>query len=200
VDRSVDELLARFRSGDEAAGAELFDRFSQQMLSLVRRQLSRSSHRAAIDSEAIVQEGFRSFFSAVRKPRFDSRKGNIGGLLTRIVLRKAQTKLRRKYPESLASDAMDTAHTLASLLDGNLTEQEAELAVRDNVLAVLRQFSERERHLVELFLDQRTERSIADVARTARRSLTTVEDVVDRFIESLQKRVVTDRDHQDGDD
>jgi DNA-directed RNA polymerase specialized sigma24 family protein len=198
VDRSVDELLARFRSGDEAAGAELFERFSVRMLSLVRRQLSQSSHRAAIDSEAIVQEGFRSFFSAVRKPQFDARKGNIGGLLTRIVLRKAQTKLRRKYPANLAPNSLDAAYPLASLLDGNLSEQEAELVVRENVLAVLCEFSARERHLVELFLDPRTERSIAEVARTSRRSLTTVEHVVDRFIESLQKRVGSERDHQNG--
>jgi DNA-directed RNA polymerase specialized sigma24 family protein len=198
VDRSIDELLARFRSGDEGAGAELFNHFSARMLSLVRRQLSRSSYRSSIDSEAIVQEGFRSFFSAVRKPHFDSRKGSIGGLLTRIVLRKAQTKLRRKYPESLNPNATDAVSVLAFLLESDLSEQEAELAVGENVSAILRSFSQRERQIVESFLDPQADRSIAEVARACRRSLTTVEGVIDRFIASLQDRLVPNRGRQDG--
>jgi RNA polymerase sigma-70 factor, ECF subfamily len=198
VDRSLDELLERFRSGDERAAAELFDRFAERMLALVRRQLSGTSHRAAFDSEGIVQEGFRSFFSAVRKPHFDPHKGSIGGLLARIVLRKAQTKVRRKHPESLAPDVADAAGAMVSLLAGGLTEQEIEVTLREQVSHVLKGFTERERTIVESFLDPCADRSIADVARACRRSLTTVEDVIDRFIAGLQDRIVSDTQRRDG--
>jgi DNA-directed RNA polymerase specialized sigma24 family protein len=164
------------------------------MLALVRRQLSRpgQGHRAAFDSEGIVQEGFRSFFSAVRKPHFDPHKGSIAGLLARIVLRKAQTKMRRKYPDSLDLDAPSAAGFMTSVLEGRLSEQDIELTLREQVSQVLDGFTDRERKIIESFLDPHADRSIAEVAKDCRRSLTTIEDVIDRFIEGLQKRMASE--------
>ncbi len=186
---AVDDLVARFRSGDEEAGAELYRRFSGRLLLMVKRRLEGARCRGALDSEAILQEGFRSFFSAVKKPHFDPHKGNIGGLLSRIVLRKAQTRARRKYPEAATPEAMDGAGAMASLLSGQLSEQEVAAGVAEAVDSVLDRLTDRERLIMEAFLDEEAGRSIAEVARSCRRSVTTVEGVIDRFIRDLRALV-----------
>jgi len=91
-----DELVRRFQNGDDQVAEVLYQRHVTQMLAMVRRRLGSVRNRGGYDSEGIVQSGFHSMFSVLRKGNFDSSRGGVGALLCRIVQCKCAVKLRRK--------------------------------------------------------------------------------------------------------
>ncbi len=186
MDPTLEELVARFRAGDQDAARELYERFAAEMLALVRWRLANNPVRGALDSGGIVQSGFRSFFRAITKPAFDPKRGSIGGLLATIVSRKALVQLRRKFPVNADPAELGTvANMIGSLLE--LTEVEVEVSRQEVVAEALEAFTEWERQIIALHLDRETEWSFADIARECRLSETTVEDVIDRFYAALQR-------------
>jgi RNA polymerase sigma factor (sigma-70 family) len=183
----VNDLVIRFRNGDEAAARELYDRFAGEMRNLVCRQLARSRARAVHDSEGVLQSAFRSFFSAINKPAFDPTRSSIGGLLNRIVYRKACRTLRRKCPDAYAPEDIEVVRdTTATLLDAGLSEPEVEAAMREAVGVVLAEFTDREREVLERYLDPWAEQSIDEIAKACRKSHRTVTDVIAQFTARLQ--------------
>ena len=184
-------LVKRYRKGDVDAAGELHDRFSGQMLSLVRAMLKGHKNRGVFDSEGIVQEGFKSFFSAVRKPAFDPEKGKIGGYLAAIVANKTRIKLRRLYPANVASEDLKAiADTAAAFAMGSLSEPEVNTALSQVVGDILDGTTPKEREILNIYLDIEDDRSPAEIARDCRRSRTTVHDVIDRFSSRLREQVL----------
>jgi hypothetical protein len=100
----INELVEQYRRGDERAAEKLYAMFSMQMLNLARRIVLNRAHKSSIDVEGAVNSGFRSFFSVLGKPVFDSRKGQIGGLLATIVSRKVYVQLRKKQAFEISLD------------------------------------------------------------------------------------------------
>ena len=186
----VKSLVARYRDGDQDAATELHGRFVREMVARVRHILRDSRNRAAIDSQAIVQEGFKSFFSAVRKPSFDAAKGNIGGYLAAIVKNKTLAKLRRKYPSNLVAEEVNAiADAAAALSEGSLTEQEVNVSLHEALDDLVDDFTPKEREVLSCYLDEDDERSLQEIADGCGRSLATVERVIASFTAQLHDRL-----------
>src|SRR3954449_2882611 len=85
---SFARLMARLRSGEDAAAREVFERFATRLVSLARSRFNRLLSRK-VDPEDVVQSAFKSFFLRHRAGKLD-----VGGwdgmwnLLTLITLRK----------------------------------------------------------------------------------------------------------------
>lgn len=178
-------LVERFRAGDEAAAEELWACYSSGMLVRVKALLRSVGNRGAFDSEGIVNSGYRSFFSAIKKPDFDLRSKRIGGLLATIVARKAYAKLRRKYPaDSSLQDHSTLREATSAIVD--YTEPEAETDLREIMFRVVADMTEREQQALDLYLDRDNEYSVSDIAKQCRRTVTTIEDIIQRFESQLR--------------
>lgn len=85
---SFDELLLRLRSGDEAAAAEIHERFARQLIGLAQRKLD-GRLRAKADPEDVVQSVYKSLCLRLQDGQFELADWNgLWGLLVRITLRK----------------------------------------------------------------------------------------------------------------
>lgn len=106
-------LLERFRSGDDTAAAELFDRYFRRLAALARSRLSPRLARRT-DPEDIVLSVYRSFFLDAREGRYTlHRGGDLWRLLAAIakhkVLRQArsQTAGRRSVEAEVPIERVD---------------------------------------------------------------------------------------------
>src|SRR4029077_11892934 len=81
-------LMARLRSGEDAAAREVFEEFAGRLVALARRRFNRLLARK-VDPEDVVQSALKSFFARHRAGKLD-----VGGwdglwnLLALITLRK----------------------------------------------------------------------------------------------------------------
>jgi hypothetical protein len=92
---SFDELMKRLRSGEDAAAATVFHRFTEQLIHLAPSQLDAGT-LGKTDPEDVVQSVYRSFFTRYRAGQFDIESWNeLWGLLTIITMRKCVN--RREY-------------------------------------------------------------------------------------------------------
>ena len=87
-DETFSRLMARLRSGEDAAAREVFERFAGRLVAMARGRFNRLLARK-VDPEDVVQSAFKSFFVRHRAGKLD-----VGGwdglwnLLTLITLRK----------------------------------------------------------------------------------------------------------------
>src|SRR5207247_810362 len=61
TDDAFAALMARLRSGEDAAAREVFERFAGRLIGLARRQFNRLLARK-VDPEDVVQSAYKSFF------------------------------------------------------------------------------------------------------------------------------------------
>ena len=81
-------LMARLRSGEDAAAREVFERFAGRLLALTRSRFNRLLARK-VDPEDVVQSAFKSFFVRHRAGKLDvGDRDGLWNLLTLITLRK----------------------------------------------------------------------------------------------------------------
>jgi RNA polymerase sigma-70 factor, ECF subfamily len=66
VNHDAADLLARWRSGDQQAAAELFRCYAGRLAALARSHLSRKIGQR-LDAEDVVQSVYRSFFADARE-------------------------------------------------------------------------------------------------------------------------------------
>jgi RNA polymerase sigma-70 factor (ECF subfamily) len=150
------DLMARLRAGDEAAAAELFDRFARRLIGLARGRLD-ALVRQKVDPEDVVQSVFKSFFLRHAAGQWD-----LGGwdglwaLLTTMTLRKCGRRagyyhagrrdVRREVSprpggesawEACAALARDPSPEEAAALGETLEELLAPLDGRDRGIVVL---------------------------------------------------------------
>jgi DNA-directed RNA polymerase specialized sigma24 family protein len=183
------ELVKRFREGDERAAKELYGRHVETMLEMVGRKLRDVSSRGWYDSEGIVNSGFRSFFSQVKKPNFDPDTWRVAALLTTIVQRKFLVQARRKAaprghdPEDLrliAENAVAMSADAASM-------QEAETCVNEVIAAALEETTDLDRSILQRWLDKDIERTLDDIADECGCSLSGVKGCLKRFESRLRE-------------
>lgn len=113
-DYSFDDLMARLRSGDNDAAAQVFNRFANRLIDLARRRLASPQIRRKLDPEDVLQSVFRSFFvhQAAGEITGIQNWDNLWSLLVFITLRKcgrriayfhyASRDVRREIPVQLA--------------------------------------------------------------------------------------------------
>src|SRR5579871_5792804 len=99
ANQSDTALIAGIRSGDEAAMAELYDRYSAVIYSVALRVLGDTGA-----AEDVLQEIFMQLW---RKPElFDSSRGSLGPWLAVIARHRAIDALRKRRPETDIEDVV----------------------------------------------------------------------------------------------
>jgi len=95
LNHSSQELLQRYRDGEDDAAAEMFSRYVKRLISLVRKRVSGKLQRR-IDPEDVIQSAYRSFFVSARDDRYVlSRAGDLWRLLAAIALNKLHRQVER---------------------------------------------------------------------------------------------------------
>lgn len=96
VDLSGDELLRRWKLGDEQAASVLVDRYTLRLVALVASHLSRR-FRDTVDPEDVVQSAMGSFFAAARQSRLRvSQSVSLWRLLATFAKRKMLRTIERQ--------------------------------------------------------------------------------------------------------
>jgi RNA polymerase sigma-70 factor (ECF subfamily) len=185
---SVD-LMARWRTGDQQAAAELFRRYAQRLVALAR---SRLSDRLAqhLDPEDVVQSAYRSFFADTRAGRYDLQGGGkLWQLLVLITLHKLQDQVDRFSAQKRSvqrevplGDSDRLLAVEAHMRDHEPSPVEA-VALAEELEHVMRQLEPLQRRMLELRLQgYRLEEIAADTQRTER----TVRRVLERVKDMLE--------------
>ena len=181
------DLVAQYRRGDDSAATEMHDIFRSEMLLLARRHVQDCLTPSAIDVEGIVNSGFRSFFSAMLKPSFETRGGEIGGLLATIVSRKALKALRRKYPAVVPNEAVDPiVEVVTANLRRHYTEEDAFADLKEILKPLLATMTLKELEIIQSLLDPFDERTVAELAEYHHSSTATIRDLMDRVKRMLK--------------
>lgn len=180
TDRPSNELLDAYRAGSESAAGEMFDRYVERLTQLARTRLSAKLSRR-VDADDVVQSAYRSFFIAARGDRFALQaSGDLWKLLARITLHKLY---RQAAHHTADKRAMQREQPLAD--DGGDAEPSAEeaVAIADQIEELMRRLDPTLRHVLELRLQGRSTREIANeidkTDRTVRRMLGTIRRLID---------------------
>lgn len=96
---SFEDLLARWRKGDETAATAIFQRYVSDLVALASRRLT-GIIRQKVDPEDLVQSAFKSFFvrDAIQPFAVDS-WDNLWALLATMTLRKCGRQVRHFMAE-----------------------------------------------------------------------------------------------------
>lgn len=182
--------LERIRRGDQAAAADLFQRYVDRLVALARSRLTGSLGRR-VDPEEVVQSAYRSFFNANADGRYQSERGeDLWGLLAAITLHKVSRQVELLRAGKRAWDRevqFGTEDSLLGLQVGGLAAQPSPaeaVALVDEVEHLMRLLKPQERPVLELRLQGFQLQEIADrtgrSVRTVRRILERVKQVLDR--------------------
>jgi DNA-directed RNA polymerase specialized sigma24 family protein len=191
----VEQLAARYQAGDREAATQLDRRFRHEMLHLARLELARRNRGSEVSSEGVVQEALRSFFSAIRAPDFDLKKGAIGGYLVTIVRRKVSGRFRRKSPRPVALEPTRVAamaDAAPASEGGTLSHPEAITHLRELLDSVLDRYTRKGQQIIEYHVDEYTDRSPWEIARLCRCTETYVNKVIAGFTSELQRLARSD--------
>lgn len=187
-------LLARWREGDQEAAQELFYRYSERLIALVRTRLS-DKVAARFDPEDVVQSVYRSFFSNARDNRYVlERSGDLWRLLVAMAMRKVVTQVRHENAERRSvqreqalPNVGDEFGSFAEVLGREPSPADAS-AVLDELEQLMRGLDPVARRILEMRLQgYRTQEIAVEVHRSDRMVRLTMEDVRGRLNQRLQE-------------
>jgi RNA polymerase sigma-70 factor (ECF subfamily) len=195
---SFEVLMHQLRAGQDAAAAEVFQRFARRLILLARSKLERAL-QPKVDPEDILQSVFRSFFGRHAAGQFDvSSWDSLWSLLTVITIRKCANKgqhfRRGRRNVQREVTAQPTADESLAALEGLSREPTPDEAAEltDTVEQVMRRLDEREREILALSLQGMNVRDISGqigyAERTVRRSL----EHIKKLLQELDQRVHDD--------
>ena len=171
--RSDDDLVARFRAGDDAAFAEIHRRFAPQLVAFARRMLLGSGH----DAEDIVQD---AFIRAYRGLRVTDRPMVLRPWLYMIVRNRALDELRLPHRTDLYDDS---GTNLAAVPDGDPADS---FAGRDEMRHLVEQIGRLpERQRMALVMRELDGRSHAETARALRTTVPATKSLIVRARSNL---------------
>jgi RNA polymerase sigma-70 factor (ECF subfamily) len=187
---SFADVMARLRSGEDAAAAEVFERFSGRLLALARRQFD-SALRHKIDPEDVVQSAYKSFFVRFGIGKFELGDwGGLWGLLTLITLRKCADRVayHRAERRNLAREAAPPANASGVWWEGIDREPTPDEAVvfAEAVERLLGDLDADERPIVEMSLQGYTVPEISRQLGRAERSVRRLRERVRVRVEQMQ--------------
>src|SRR5215510_14860324 len=172
------DLLHRLATGDEAAAADIFDRYVERLTHLARSRLA-TQLASRVDPEDIVMSAYRSFFVAARDGKFHIQHGDdLWRLLVEVTLHKlyhaAHRHLADRRSVNREQHATGASTDFFQFASREPTPDEA-LAAADELTAILSQLGERDRQVLELRLQGYEHEEIADrlscSERTVRRAI-----------------------------
>lgn len=187
---NANELLARWRQGDQQAARELFRSYADRLIALARGRLSAKMTRR-VDAEDVVQSVYRSFFVGTREGRYEvGRGGDLWQLLVTITLHKLQRQVerhRRLKRTVEREQSLNQADGLGNLAPEALAREPSPadaVALADEVEQAMRSLPALQRRILELRLQGHNLEEIAAGAqcceRTVRRSLLRIKQCLEQ--------------------
>lgn len=194
-DQSFDDLMARLRTGDQDAAAQVFARYGKQLIQLAWRQLG-PKLRQKLDPEDVLQSVFRSFFSHQAAGEITGLESwdNLWGLLVVITLRKCRRQVkrfhyaRRDVQREIPVPAVDPdSESQEEIPSDEPTPAEAAM-LTETVEQLMDRMDPRQQEIFSLTLQGRTVPEISEelgcTERLAFRVLRRVKEVLEDMIEA----------------
>ena len=188
---SSQDLLNRWKNGDEDAAAEIFDRYVSRLIALAGQRLSAKMKRR-VAAEDVVQSAYRSFFRKAAADQFTLENGgNLWGLLAAITLNKVRghVQFHTAGKRNIATEASMTSHSCyghaPETFSRDPTPEDA-AALAEAFEMVTSQLSNLQRDVFELYLQGR---SAQDIAKIARRSDRTIRRTLLELQRTLEERL-----------
>ena len=182
--------MARWRAGDQAAAAELFERYADRLIALARSRLS-AKVACRVDPEDVVQSAYRSFFAGARDGRYDlQRGGDLWRLLLAITLHKLYRQVQQHQRQKRA---VDREHRLGAGLgfvdlhahmQAHAPSPVEAVALADELEQFMRRLDALHRGVLELRLQGYT---LEEIARRTDRTERTVRRVLDRIKQQFEQ-------------
>jgi eukaryotic-like serine/threonine-protein kinase len=182
ADLSGDELLRRWKAGDEQAAEILFDRYSLRLVALVASRMNRR-FRDAVDPDDIVQSAMGSFFDAARHSRIQvSGSVSLWRLLATFARRKMARSIEKQTAAKRGGDQVRVSLEAAEQEMKSIVNVAQEATISDFLVLLETELTINERELLEHLLTGKTQREIAGALgvdeRTVRRRVTRLRDVL----------------------
>jgi RNA polymerase sigma factor (sigma-70 family) len=171
-----DQLVLRFRSGDEAAFSEIHRRFRTALTAFARRMLHSTGH----DAEDVVQD---AFIRAYRGLRVTDRPMALRPWLYMIVRNRALDELRAPR----RSDAYDDELPLHPIADSDPARRFADSEEMREIVAEIGRLPERQR--MALVMREFDGRSHAETARALQTTVPATKSLIIRARSNLEAAV-----------
>jgi RNA polymerase sigma factor (sigma-70 family) len=177
-------LMEQLRSGEESAAAEVFNRYTQQLVALAR---GRISDRLAqkVDPEDVVQSAYRSFFVRHREGKLKvANWQSLWGLLTLITLRKCLDRVEhfgaegRDLKREISADPRSPEGEPWRELLGREPTPDHAAALTETVERLLAALEPDERAIVAMSLEGHSTQEISTGLGRAERSVRRVRERV----------------------
>ena len=190
ADAAFVDLMLRLRSGDDAAAAEVFNRFANRLIGLARSRLDHLL-RAKVDPEDVMQSVYRSFFRRQAEGHYDlANWDGLWGMLTLITLRKCGHNAKHFH-----AGRRDVRREASNLPNNHGLESELAFVAHDptpshaaqlaeTVEQLMRGLDRREREIVALSLQGC---DVAEISSQVGRTERTVQRVLKRLREHLEQ-------------
>lgn len=186
--RPVGELIARWRTGDESAAAELHRRYAQRLCDLAERQIG-DRLRRRVGADDVVQSVFRTFFRRTEQGEYPlDHSGSLWRLLVKIMMNKI-----RRQGELHGAARRDVGAEVA-VADGEISPEavarepspEEAVLLLDELECLVAGLKSPEPDIIRLCFEGYSTPEIADQLSCSR---WTVRRVLDRFGARLRQRL-----------
>lgn len=183
---SSQELLRAYEDGQDDAATEIFDRYVERLLALIRKRIGPKLQRR-VDAEDVAQSAYRSFFVHAKDGDYQlGQSGDLWRLLASIALNKLHRQIEKHTAAKRSIDREEPVDTpIDNLAIPEPTAAEA-VAVFEGLQIALAQLSDDERLVVSASLQGR---SLAEIGveidkseRTVRRLLADGKRKVQQYI------------------
>ena len=182
ADLSGDELLRRWKLGDERAASVLVDRYTLRLVALVASRLNRR-FQDTIDPEDVVQSAMGSFFAAARQSRLRiSQSVSLWHLLAAFAKRKMLRTIERQSAAKRGGEFQRVGlDERVHAWEADPSEARSE-AVEELLRAMDEELPSQLREVLDHLLAGRTRKEIAEALnlteRTVRRRVVRLRDIL----------------------
>ena len=194
MDDASIQLIDRWKSGDEDAAGEIFDRYVARLISLAASRISPGLARR-VEAEDVVQSVYRSFFARIGDERLTvNESGQLWGLLAAITVNKVRSKARfhsadkRNVGAEASVSASAKCHGLSPIDLAHEPTSDEIAALQEQYQSALAALSPIGKQVFELYLQNEP---VEVIAKTVRRSARTVRRELDQ-IRSLLSETLRD--------
>lgn len=189
----ANELVARWKEGDEQAAAEIYDRYVLRLVNLTRRHMSGALGRR-VDAEDVVMSAYQSFFRQAKDDRYVlERSGDLWRLLVGITMNKLRSAIEFHSAGKRAFDAEESIRLdpsqfrlMPQKVDKEPTPAEA-VSLLEQLAAVTEGMDPLTK---EIFERRLAGESIEEIAEGIQRSTRTVRRLLERVRSLLEERLL----------
>lgn len=196
-DPADQSLLTELRNGNEAAAAQLYDRYAQRLLALAEKSTGRDLGQR-FDAEDVIQSVFRCFFERARNGLYNVPEGgDLWPLLLVIALQKVRAygahhrAGRRDVRREAGSDYQDTIRMATQRIDSEGPQSLLQLIAEET----LEQLPALHRQIARWRLEGYGHQEIAQMSGRSKRSVERLFQECRRILEQL----LSGRSHGDDD-